>query len=67
MYITHFCGTWNPLGWIKDKIVHLFLKCIILAIASYPIICFVSGETNSVLSILLAQNQLLPVHQVKNN
>lgn len=52
MYITHFYGTRNPSGWIKDKIVHLFLKYLILGLALYPINYFLSGDRYSGLGIL---------------
>lgn len=59
----------------KDKIVypsfffkkHLFLKYLILAIACYPINCFLSGDRNSSLSVFFARNQLLSVHIVTNH
>lgn len=53
MYITHFFGTRNPLGWIKDKMVHLFLKYLILGLALYSINYFLSRDRNSGLGIFI--------------
>lgn len=68
MYITHFYGTRNPLGWINDKIVHLFLKCLILRLPLYPINYFLSGDRNSGLGIFTyTESTTVCAHSLKTN